>query len=189
MENVNKKKEVIRKKVLLKLKSQKEEDRRQKSLAIRKKLFNLTKFINAKKILLYVGKSYEVDTVPIIKETLKKGKRVFLPVTDIKGKRLIISEISDLEKDTEIGPYGIYQPNTKRKKDIDPQDLDLLILPGIAFDKRGNRLGHGAGYYDRFLKDIPYNIPRISLAFDFQMLDEDIPIFACDIPVTRVITN
>ena len=183
------KKSIIRKTLLDKLKSQKEETRREKSLAIKKKLFTLAEFKKAKKILLYVGKHYEVDTTPIIKEALQIGKRIFLPVTDVIGKRLIISEISDLEKETEIGPYGIYQPKSNHLKAAPSQELDLLVLPGVGFDKKGNRLGHGAGYYDRFLQDIPHNIPRISLAFDFQVLDEDIPTLSWDIPVTLVITN
>lgn len=188
-DKANLKKNIIRKNILSKLKAQKEDQRRQKSLAIGRKLFNLKDFIDAKKILLYVGKDYEVDTTPIIKKALERKKRVFLPVTDVKSKRIIISEISDFKKDTTIGPYGIYEPKARRKKNAKSEQLDLLILPGIAFDKKGNRLGHGKGYYDRFLKDIPCYIPRISLAFDFQMQGEDIPALAYDIPVTRVITS
>jgi len=183
------KKDIIRKRVLKELKSQKEESRRQKSLAIKDNLFGSMEFKKAKRILLYAGKSYEVDTKPIIKEALEKGKRIFLPVTDLKGKRLIISEISDFQKDTELGPYGIYQPVAGRIKDAGPDTLDLAVLPGVAFDKKGNRLGHGAGYYDRFLKDIPYDTPKFALAFDFQVQDADIPTLASDIPVTRIITN
>ena len=179
----------IRKTILEKLKAQREEDRRQGSLALKEKLFNLGEFKKAKNILLYAGKYYEVDTIPIIKEALKKGKRIFLPVTDVKRKRLIISEISDIKKDTELGPLGIYQPKRACKRLLRPQKLDFLVLPGIAFDKKGNRLGHGAGYYDRFLKSIPHNTPKVCLAFDFQVQDEDIPTLSHDVPVTKVITN
>lgn len=183
------KKGALRKCLLEKLKSQEEEERRQKSLAIKERLFNLEEFKKAKKILLYAGKSYEVDTAPIIKEALKTGKRIFLPVTDVKRKRLIISEISDLEKDTQLGHFGIYEPAAACREKPQPEAPDLVIVPGIGFDRKGNRLGHGAGYYDRFLKGIPHNIPRIALAFDFQMLSGDIPTLSHDIPVTKVITN
>jgi len=190
-ENVIKMKRKIRKSILEKLKHQKEEDRRQKSLAIKKKLFKTAVFRKAKKILLYVGKGYEVDTSPIINEALKKGKRIFLPVTNVKRKRLLISEISDLEKDTKLGCFRIYEPKpcvVKRSK-IKARDLDLFVVPGIAFDRHLNRLGHGAGYYDRFLKNIPHKTPAISLAFDFQVLEGDLPTLSYDIPVTRIITN
>jgi 5-formyltetrahydrofolate cyclo-ligase len=183
------KKSEIRKNILDKLKSQKEEYRRQKSLVVKKKLFSLAEFKKAKRILLYVSKYYEVDTKPIIKEVLEEGKNVFLPVTDTKGRKLIISEISDLENDIELGPYGIYQPGAKCKRLGRLGSLDLLLMPGVGFDKKGSRLGHGAGYYDRLLKDIPHNIIRIGLAFDFQVQDEDIPQLASDMPVTRVVTN
>ena len=174
-----------------KLKHQKEADRRQKSLAIRKKLFRLTDFRKAKKILLYVGKDYEVDTSPIINEALKKGKRIFLPVTNVKRKRLLISEISDLEKDTQLGCFRIYEPKpcVVKKSKVKAQAMDLFVVPGVAFDAKFNRLGHGQGYYDRFLKRIPHKIPKVSLAFDFQVLDRDLPTLSHDIPVTRIITN
>jgi 5-formyltetrahydrofolate cyclo-ligase len=183
------KKRILRKAVLNELKAQKEASRRGKSLAIKKRLFSLKEFKRAKRILLYVGKHYEIDTKPIIKEALEKGKRIFLPVTDLTGKRLIISEILDFPRDTELGPYEIYQPTAVRINSAPKEAVDLVVLPGIAFDKKGNRLGHGAGYYDRFLKDIPKATPRIALAFDFQVQDADIPTLATDIPVTRIITN
>lgn len=179
----------IRKRILKKLKSQKEENRINKSFLIKKKLFRLGCFNKAKKVLLYAGKDYEVDTFPIIKEALKKGKKVFLPVTDVKRKRLIISEISDIEKDTSLGCFGIYEPKRRRLKKARPDTMDLMVVPGIAFDRHKNRIGHGAGYYDRFLKGVPRSIPRVSLAFDFQVLDAELPTLSYDIPVTRIITN
>ena len=179
----------IRKSIIEKLKFQKEEIRRQKSLAIKKKLFRLKDFKKAKKILLYVGKAYEVDTSPIINEALKNGKRIFLPVTDVKRKRLIISEISDLKKDTELGCFEIYEPKACRLKKARANLLDLFIVPGVAFDRKRHRIGHGAGYYDRFLKNTSPEIPKVSLAFDFQVLGEDIPTLSYDIPVTRIVTN
>lgn len=182
-------KSIIRKSILEKLKLQKEADRRQKSLAIKKKLFESKDFKKAKKILLYVGKRYEVDTSPIIKEALKKGKMIFLPVTDYKRKRILISEISDLEKDTNLGCFGIYEPKARLKRSGSPGDLDMVVVPGICFDRKGNRLGHGKGFYDRFLKKIPDTTSKISLAFDFQVLDTDLPTLSYDIPVTELVTN
>ena len=182
-------KDKIRKSVLKKLKLQKEATRYKKSLAIKRKLLSLKEFKIAKKILLYAGKPYEVDTSLIIKEALKKRKRVFLPVTDTKRKRILISEILDLEKDTCLGCFGICEPKAALKPKAAPEKLDLVVMPGVAFDRNNNRIGHGAGYYDRFLKCIPYKIPKLSLAFDFQVLDEDFPTLSHDIPVTRIITN
>lgn len=182
-------KSAIRKRILKKLKSQKEESRTNKSFLIKKKLFRLGCFKRAKKVLLYFGKGYEVDTLPIIKEALKKGKRVFLPVTDTKRKRLIISEISDIEKDTSLGCFGIYEPKRRRLKTARPETIDLMVVPGVAFDRHKNRIGHGAGYYDRFLKSVPRRIPSVGLAFDFQVLGAGLPTLSYDIAVTRVVTN
>lgn len=182
-------KSIIRKSVLNKLKLQKEEDRQQKSLAIKNKLFKSKGFGKAKNILLYVGKCYEVNTSPIIKEALEKGKRIFLPVTDFKRKRILISEISDLETDTNLGRFGIYEPKAGIKRSLTGVALDMVVVPGICFDAKGNRLGHGKGFYDRFLKKIPKTTPKVSLAFDFQVLGTDLPTLSHDIPVTELITN
>ena len=67
--------------------------------------------------------------------------------------------------------------------------MDLMVVPGVAFDRHKNRIGHGAGYYDRFLKGVPRSIPCVSLAFDFQVLDAKLPALSYDIPVTRIVTN
>ncbi len=188
-EKIVREKNKIRKTALKQLKSQKRQDRRKKSLAIKKKLFSREEFKNAANVLLYAAKSYEVDTIPIIKEAIKKGKKVFLPLTNVQGKRLTISQILDMDKDTHIGPWGIYQPKDVSGKYAPPADIDLCVVPGVAFDKKGNRLGHGGGYYDKFLKDIPRSAYLIGLAFDFQIKQDGIPALAKDIPVNRVITN
>lgn len=181
-------KDNLRKSFLKMLSHQSKAQRQKKSLAIKKKLFSAPQFKKARFVMFYVSKKEEVDTLPMIDESLKIGKRVCVPVT-LKGeKKIVASEISDRKDQLVKGPYGIYQPKKEFIKPVSTQDLDLVIVPGVAFDKKTNyRLGRGAGYYDRFLKNIPHRIPRIGLAFDFQLADR-LPVFSHDVPVDKVIT-
>jgi len=176
-------KERIRKEILEKLRNQKPEKRFQKSKTIKEKLFLLKEFKEAKNLICYVSLKEEVDTFGIIKEALKSGKRIFAPVID--GDQLGISEIKDLDKDLQKGPLGVLQPN---KKEQIREKIDLVIIPGLAFDKNRARLGRGKAYFDTFLKDLSKSVKTVGLAYDFQVL-KSIPVTPHDIPVDIVITN
>ena len=103
-------------------------------------------------------------------------------------KTMIPCFVNNLDHDLEMGPYGIQQPRMPQAEALPMEDIDLSIVPGVAFDKQNHRLGRGAGYYDRFLMSFPSGKPTIGLAYDFQILDS-LPTEEHDIPVTRVISN
>lgn len=178
-------KQQIRSKILLKLKIQKEEYRNKKSRIIKNKLFRTPEFIKAKIVMFYVSFNGEVNTQNMIKETKRLGKIVVVPVC--KGNRVILRPCI-LQDNTKLtkGPYGICEPAVKEFVKL--KDLDLVIVPGVAFDKKGNRLGRGKGCYDYFLKSFPKKIASIGLAFDFQILPY-IPATKTDVRVRRVISN
>ncbi len=180
-------KDKIRKDILAILRSQKDSERAIKSERIKKKLFQDKSFQQAEFIMFYVAKSYEVDTIGMIEETLELGKRVIIPVTKTHEKSLIPSEIKDPKKELARGPFGIYEPKREYMKAVDPKDIDVVIVPGVAFDKKGNRIGHGRGYFDRFLKNLPSKTPTIGLAFKLQLVRK-ISTFPWDTPVTKLIT-
>ena len=94
------------------------------------------------------------------------GKRIGLPKIVKAEKKIVPILVEHLEKNLEKGPYGIPQPKDIGGKVLRVEDIDMVIVPGIMFDKKNNRLGRGEGYYDRFLKRIPTNIPTIGLAFE-----------------------
>ena len=96
--------------------------------------------------------------------------------------------IDSVKEDLEYGPYGIQQPKSNRATVIAPEVLDLVVVPGVAFDRSGHRLGRGAGFYDRFLADLPRDIPTVGLAFDFQIVS-NLPLQEHDIPLSFVISN
>lgn len=177
----------IRKDILAILRSQEESERAIKSEQIKRRLFQDKSFQQAESVMFYMPKSYEVDTIGMIEEALGLGKRVIIPVTKTQKKSLIPSEIKDPKKELVKGPFGIYEPKREHMKAMDPKDIDVVIVPGIAFDKKGNRIGHGQGYFDRFLKNLPSKTPTIGLAFKLQLVRK-ISAFPWDIPVTKLIT-
>ena len=178
----------IRKRILKLLRNQKEEDRCKKNLVILRKFFAIKAVKLAKTILFYVAFDGEVETIDMIKRACAKGKKVAVPAI-LKDKKMIIPTlIRNCEEDLELGPYGIKHPKSNRTARINVDELDLVVVPGIAFDKKGHRLGRGAGYYDRFLARLPKDVPTVGLAFDFQMVNV-LPHQDHDIPVSRVISN
>lgn len=180
-------KDKIRKAILALLRSQDSSERAIKSEQIKRRLFQEKSFHQAKSVMFYIAKSYEVETVDMIEEALGLGKRVIIPVTKTQEKSLVPSEIKDPKKELAKGPFGIYEPKRKYMKTVDPKDIDVVIVPGVAFDKKGNRIGHGQGCFDRFLKNLPSKTPTIGLAFKLQLVKK-IHAFPWDIPVTKLIT-
>lgn len=161
----------------------------QKSQRIQKQLFLTPEFKTSQIILFYASFDGEVDTVDMIKHTIALGKKVALPITLKDQKKLIPTLIEHAEKELQEGPYGIKQPKLDPSRQLDPTVLDLIIVPGLAFDRQNHRLGRGAGYYDRFLSSFPSRNPVFGLAFDFQIVDHLPPPEDHDIQVSRVIFN
>jgi 5-formyltetrahydrofolate cyclo-ligase len=175
-------KEEIRSKIRLKLKNQKEEDRKRKSGLIKNKLFKTRFFKKAKIVMFYVSFKGEVITKEMIQETRRLGRKVVVPVCE-KDKIIRACLLGDNSRMVK-GPYGISEP--AEKKLVNLKDLDLVVVPGIAFTKEGARLGRGKGYYDRFLKKLPDKTVSIGLAFGFQVLST-LPASPHDVSVNKVI--
>ena len=177
----------VRTTLLRLLKQQKEDDRRRKSEAIRRKVFRLTAFRRARTVCCYVALSYEVQTWRLIEEMLSRGKRVVVPVVRPRTKRLQLSEVRDPMRELAKGSFGVWQPTPRALRPVPVRDLDLVLVPGLAFDRRGHRLGHGHGYFDRFLARMPKTTPTVGLAFRFQLLDR-LPVASHDHAVQTILT-
>jgi 5-formyltetrahydrofolate cyclo-ligase len=172
-------------------------DQRKKGIKernIKKRLFDSEYFRNAKTILFYASFRSEVGTIKCIDHALRLGKRIALPVIDRVHKRLRLYEIKDISE-LETNSMGIPEPVATRTRGIKLNEIDLAIIPGIGFDMAGNRLGYGAGYYDRLLAykkknpvGIRGHIPAIALAFEEQIV-EKIPAEPHDIKVDIIITD
>ncbi|MCK9571831.1 MAG: 5-formyltetrahydrofolate cyclo-ligase [Candidatus Omnitrophica bacterium] len=173
----------IRSKILLKLKTHKEEYRNQKSKIIKDKLLRNRVFKKAKIVMFYIAFGGEVDTEEMIKEAKKAGKIICVPICK-KDRDSMQPAILDEHAKLIKGLYGVFEPATRQV--VCEKDLDLVIVPGLAFDKKGRRLGRGKGFYDRFLSLLPKDTPSIGLAFDFQILPS-VPTTPKDINVQAVI--
>lgn len=178
----------IRHHIRKKIKEYSELEKSRKSDIIKIKLFNEEEFKKAETVMFYVSLKDEVNTLSMIDEAVKTGKRVCVPVILKEEKRLIAGEIKDRSMDLECQHFGIYQPREGHVKEVPLEDIDLVIVPGVAFDKNNVRLGRGHGYYDRFLSGIPDSTKTIGLAFDFQVV-ENLPRDSHDVPVWKTITG
>lgn len=181
------KKSAIRIKLLSKLNTQKEAIRLKKSRKIKRSLFSLLEIKQAKTVMFYIAKNHEVETHEMIRAALRMGKKVVVPVTDKKNKKIIASQLRNPARELEIGPFGIMQPKKENIKPVSLDIIDVIVVPGVGFDKNCNRLGRGNGYFDKFLAQLGKHTVKIGIAFDFQLLDK-IPAYRHDIPVNKIIT-
>ena len=177
----------LRTTLIRRLKQQEEHERRRSSEAIWRKVVRLTAFRRARTVCCYVALPYEVQTWRMIEEMLTRGKRVVVPLVRPRTKRLQLSEVRHPKAELARGAFGVWEPVASARRPVPVRELDLVLVPGIAFDKRGHRLGHGHGYFDRFLARVPKAAPTVGLAFRFQLLDR-LPTAPHDLAVSRVLT-
>lgn len=134
---------------------------------IQARVLGMDEFISAKTVGGYHPLGSEVSTLNLLSSALQTGKRVALPRVEDET-RMVFAEIRDLENDLEAGRYKIMEPRERCPR-VD--NLDILLLPGVAWDLEGYRLGYGKGYYDRYLASTHASVKRVGLAYDFQVLE------------------
>lgn len=147
-------------------------------------VINTSIFANAKVVFIYVSFANEVDTHRIIEYALGLGKKVCVPrvINRSEGmKALFIRCLGELK----LSKFGILEPKDSENF-VRQEDIDLCIIPGLAFDKNGGRIGYGGGYYDRFFST--NGSRKIALAYEFQIL-KNIPREKHDILVNGLITE
>jgi len=158
-----------------------------KSYAIYETLTNEQVFLSAGWIMAYIDARNEVRTRAIIQRAWDTSKRVAVPLCERQSHNMIASEITSFDDLCE-GSYSIGEPKKECVRYVDARLLDIIIVPAIAYDKRGYRIGYGGGYYDRFLSSLKDHAITIGIAFDMQIVDE-IPVEPFDVPVDMVITE
>jgi len=143
---------------------------------------SLPEWKKANTVLLYLGIKTEFDPTPLVEAALSMEKTVVLPRILKAENRLEIRQIQSLDQDLVSGVWGLREPDPSSCPEIEPAKLDFVLVPGVAFDLQGNRMGYGAGFYDRLLSDQRLVAPRISAFFSEQLVDQ-VPHEAHDLPV------
>lgn len=169
----NEKKE-LRSQLLDKLLSLTKEELKRRSQNVTKRLSELPIYRKAKLVMVYYPIKGEVDILEMVRKDLGV-KRFCFPLMDLEKKDLEVFEINNLEEDFAPGPFGVMQPDAEKTKKVPLHEIDMIVVPALAFDRKRNRLGRGAGFYDRFLKKINPSCKKIGIAFESQILD-DLPI-------------
>lgn len=184
------KRTLLRKTTLARRDTLPESERFAKSSKICGKLFNLSEVENARTIFIYMHFRSEVQTVEFIKLCLMSGKKVTIPHTLTGEQRLLSVQITDPKLDVVPGYCGIPEPASwlLQTAGLNPDKIDVAIIPGSVFDRSGGRLGYGGGYYDRFLAQDASRAFRIGLAYEIQMVDR-VPVQQHDQLMDLVVTE
>jgi 5-formyltetrahydrofolate cyclo-ligase len=179
-------KEELRQRMRTRLAAQSTADVRMKSAAIWERLSVLGEFAGASRSLIYVSQATEVDTRGLIQQLLAMGRQVCVPWFDSTTKQYVASELRDFALDLRPGQFGILEPKPEAVRPVTGDRIDAALVPGLAFDETGNRLGRGMGYFDRILRDLCG--AKIALAYDFQVFSE-VPMEAHDTPLDFIVTE
>ncbi len=184
VKQLNDEKQKVRKTIKTSLEQLSEEKRVEYTNQISAQLFELIEWKQAKVIGITIAIPPEIPTLHMIEQAWREGKEVVVPKCNPENKTMQFKKITTFEQ-LESVYSGLLEP-VESTLEINADEIDLLIVPGLAFTKEGYRLGFGGGYYDRFLSK--YNGPTIALAYECQLIDE-LPIELHDIPVQLVVTN
>jgi len=163
------------------------ETRAAKDSLIKEHLLALPQFVYAQTIFSFASFRSEVSTGPLMGEALKRGKRVVVPRVNRNSRSLELHQITALSE-LVPGYMGIPEPEAAEQTHRNINDADLVIMPGAAFDTRGNRLGYGGGYYDRLLSGLSRIVPLIAIAYEEQII-ESVPVGPHDIKVHLIVTD
>ncbi len=180
-------KQEIRKQGLARRKAQPEKD--QASRAICERFASLPAYEAADTVMLYVHMRDEVRTQEFLPEAIASGKRVIVPYCVENELELFRLESMD---ELEIGTWGILEPRILLRgmptKRAEPREIDVIIVPGVAFDRRGGRLGHGRGYYDRLLQHVRPDATLAGVCYESQLFPE-VPMLEYDVFMNHVLTE
>ena len=188
MEEIGAAKIQIREDIARKFSALTESDIAKKARDIEDRLFEFANFLEAKIALLYVGCDNEVQTENIIKRAYSYNKIVVLPAFDPKTFEMELMKVDKFEQDLKLGPRGVLEPNADRCKIVPIDRIDIAIIPGIAFDEKGGRIGTGKGYYDRLIPKLAITTRKVALTLEEQIIPQ-VPMESHDKYVDIIITD
>jgi len=156
------------------------------SLEIVKKLREMEEIRRASTLMVFLSFGSEVHTDDLIRWGWGEGKRIVVPLCCPETRELMPCRIDGFDE-LEAGHYGIREPKADRLRVVSPGEIDAVLVPAVAYDRWGYRVGYGGGYYDRFLPKVPH-AARIGAAFACQIMPE-VPTDRYDVQVERIATE
>jgi 5-formyltetrahydrofolate cyclo-ligase len=188
MDEVREKKQEIRNEIATFFDALEDEVLAANTTTIENRLFEFANFLESKIVMLYVNAENEVGTQNIVKRAFEYSKIVVLPAFDPARSTMKLMKVDNPDKDLTMGPRGILEPNPAKCKTVPLDCIDIAIVPGIAMDEKGGRIGSGDGYYDRIIPDLPMTTRKVGLVFEGQLVPQ-VPMESHDKHVDIIITE
>ena len=188
MEEIRQTKDDIRRNIEEALASLSDKEIKNKTQKIEKRLFEFANFLEANIVLLYINSNCEVNSLEIIKRCLNYKKIVILPAFVPTKYEMKLLKIDNLDTDLTLGSRNILEPDPNHCNVVPIECIDIAIIPGVAFDEKGGRIGSGDGYYDRLIPKLPITTRKVALTFEDQIVSQ-IQMEAHDRHVDIIITE
>jgi len=160
----------------------------EKTSAVENRLFEFANFLESKIALLYVNGNLEVQTKSIIQKSYSYNKIVVLPAFDPESFKMKLMKVDTSEQELTPGPRGVLEPDASKCKVVPMDRIDIAIIPGLAFDEKGGRIGAGTGYYDRLVPRLDITTRKVALTFEEQIIPQA-PMESHDKHVDIIITD
>lgn len=178
----------FRKKVIDNRKKQSNDFIAKNSSVITEKLLSMDCIKNANTIMLYLDFNNEVQTTELVNKLICLNKIVATPITIMDKRELVPCQITNLKEGIKLGAYGIREPKEECSPKVDIQNIDVVIVPAVAYDEDCYRLGYGGGFYDRFLQRLREDSITVGIAFDLQIFD-NVPKESHDAQLDYIVTE
>ncbi|MDX9785624.1 MAG: 5-formyltetrahydrofolate cyclo-ligase [Desulfobacterales bacterium] len=188
MEEIKEKKYEIRRQVAQQLATLSDDELLERNRQIEDRLFDFANFLEAKIVLLYLDGKLEVASRRIIEKSCSLNKIVVLPVPEDPPSKIMLLKVDHLDTDLTVNAAGKPIPDPVRCKRVPMDRIDIALIPGVAFDEKGGRIGMGDGFYDRLIPKLPATTRKVALSFDDQVLSQ-VPMEPHDKHVDIIITE
>lgn len=179
-------KSALRRRLLASRAAMAEPARRVASARIRMLLMTLPELTSARALLAFAPTPVEVDIDPLLRERLAAGVDLLVPW--VEGSELRLGLVRDLDADLEAGWRGVREPRARARRPAPPRLVEAALVPGVGFDARGHRLGHGGGHFDRLLAGVSPRAPLVGVAYACQLVAE-VPVEEHDVALDAVVTE
>ena len=172
MEDHRETKHEIRDGIAKALATHSESEINEKTEKIANRLFEFANFLESNIVLLYINSTSEINSLDIIKRCINYKKIVVLPAFDVTKYEMTLMKIDNVDADLTLGPRGILEPDAGKCNVVPIECIDIAIIPGVAFDEKGGRIGSGDGYYDRLIPKLPITTRKVALALECQIIPQ-----------------